>query len=156
MKWESTECGGKGGEYSQSVTLLSSYVYIIPWEISHFHGFNIPISVASLALNFYPELHILISSWLLSISTGILRLHIQTPTVVLSPAACFCPRFPRPYNGTPTRSDKASGSLLAFFLSLHTLIKFCELTFKTYLSLNNSQQLWPKPKYSPSQGLQVL
>lgn len=53
MKWESTECGGKGGEYSQSVTLLSSYVYVIPWEISHFHGFNIPISVASLALNFF-------------------------------------------------------------------------------------------------------
>lgn len=156
MKWKSTEWGGKIGEYSQSVTLVCSYVYVIPWEISHSHGFNIPISVASVALNFYPELHDLISNWLLSIPTGILCLHTQNHTVVSSPAACFCPCFPRPYNGTPTRSDKTSGSLLAFFLSLHTLIKFCELTFKTYLSLNNSQQLWPKPKYSPSQGLQVL
>lgn len=156
MKWESTERGGQGGEYHQSVTLLSSYLYVIPWGISHFHGFNIPVSVATLALNFYPELHILISSWLLNISTGILCFHIQNCTVVLSPATCFCPCFPRPYNGTPTRSDKTSGSLLAFLLSLHALIKFCELIFKTYLSLNNSQQLWPKPKYSPVQGLQVL
>ena len=132
MKYEveSTECGGKGGEYRQSVTLLSSYLYVIPWGISHFHGFNIPVSVASLTVNFYPELHILISSWLLNISTGILCFHIQNCTVVLSPATCFCPCFPCPYNDTPTRSDKTSGSLLAFFLSLHTLIKFCGLPSK--------------------------
>lgn len=74
----------------------------------------------------------------------------------LVPSNLLLPMFPRPYNGTPTRSDKTSGSLLAFLLSLHALIKFCELIFKTYLSLNNSQQLWPKPKYSPVQGLQVL
>lgn len=86
MKWESTECGGKGGEYSQSVTLLSSYIHVIPWEISISMALISVYAIASLALNLYPELHILISNWLLSISTGI--------QAALSPAPACSHIFP--------------------------------------------------------------
>lgn len=73
----------------------------------------------------------------------------MSKTVLLSPATCFSPSFPCLSNDTPTCSDKNPKRLFVSYLSLHTIIKFCQLTVKTYLSLNNSHQFWPKPKYSP-------
>lgn len=105
MKYEveSTERGGQGGIPSVSYT-------VVFLSIRHTLG-NQPFPRALISLYqlqlwpklFYPELHIYIQL-LLNISTGILCFHIQNCTVVLSPATCFCPCFPCPYNGTPTRS----------------------------------------------------
>ena len=48
-------------------------------------------AIASLALNFYPELHILTSNWLLNISTGILCFSVRN---CLVPSTCLFPHFP--------------------------------------------------------------
>lgn len=48
-------------------------------------------AIASLALNFYPELHILTSNWLLNISTGILCFSVWN---CLVPSTCLFPHLP--------------------------------------------------------------
>ena len=138
---------------SISYPVVFLYTHHTLGNLLHFHGFNIPICHCISGFK--------LLSWTSHSYIQLAAEHFHWDLMLLCPKLpcsqhLLVPTFPHPYNGAPTRSDKPSGSLLVFYLSLHTLIKFCELTFRTYLSLNNSQKLWPKPKYSPSWGLQVL